>query len=671
MSKVKSNIAAIILAAGKGKRMQSDLPKVLHLVSGQPLLLKSLKILEKVDLNQKIVVVGHRADLVQKTLKGKNIDFALQSKQLGTADAAKVSLSKLNDQIENVLIINGDDSAFYNPRTIKNLLNRHSANQNIITFLTVKLDNPSGFGRVVKKSGSPIAIVEEKDATVKQKKIKEINCGLYVFSRRWLEANIKKVQKSKVTGEYYLVGLIKVAADEKQKVEAVLLKDKNEWIGVNTKEDLEKANQKAKLIARRIHFMGASGAGESAAASLASISGYDVTACDLNPVSAYTKNSLLKIQKGHSTNHLKGITTLVISPAIPLLNPQNEELLEAKKKKIPTLTWQQFIGTDLQKDKFVIAVSGGYGKSTTTAMISKVLEDASFDPTCIIGAKLLDWGKNFRFGNSKYFVCEADEYNNNFLAYKPDIALILNTAWDHPDFFKTKKDVESSYKKFIANIKPGGTLIISSESNLSSLTGGIRSDIKVVRIKDFGKYNLSIIGKFRKENADAALTVAQAIKIDPALAKKSVEAFKGLGRRLEQKGKIGKSWVYDDYAVQPYTVKSTANALKEKFKSSKLLLVFEPHTFSRINTFFNSFVSSLKEVNVDKICITDVFPARETGDRKSLSKKLAKAIGSKCEYTGSIEDTAKTIKANPKPFDVILTMGAGNAYRIYDLLKKN
>src|SRR3989344_5086407 len=172
-----------------------------------------------------------------------------------------------------------------------------------------------------------------------------------------------------------------------------------------------------------VHFLGIAGSGASAAAAIARSQGYLVSGCD-------------KDIAGHSPNHLKKIDVLAITPAIFFLDPQNPELLQATKLGIPMMTWQEFMGKFLQRQKFVIAIAGTHGKTTTTAMIGKMLEDTGLDPTVELGAEVSKWKANFRVGKSKFFVCEADEYNNNFLNFKPDIAVVTNIEMDHPEYFK-------------------------------------------------------------------------------------------------------------------------------------------------------------------------------------------------------------------------------------------
>lgn len=665
---MNNDFAAIILAAGLGKRMKSDMPKVLHHIAGKTMLSHTVDLLNKVRPRQIIIVVNPKNIAKIKESIGTNQLYAIQESPLGTADAAKAGLKIVDLQIKTVCVMYGDDSAFYKPETIANVFKTHQGSGAKITFVTLKKDNPSGLGRIMRKNGKLMGIIEEKDATESQKRIKEVNNGLYFFEKDWLQENLTKIKVSKITGEMYLTDLIAIALKTNQKVETYMLRDTSQWHGINTPEELAAANQKL-IIPNSIHVMGAAGAGAAAICGIAKAYGYRVTGCDLNPSSAYLGQLDLSIRKGHDPSHLKESQMLVVSPAVLKLNPRNPELIAAKKLKMPILTWQEFQGKFLQKDKFVIAVAGAYGKSTTTAMISQVLIDAGLDPTCEIGAKVLEWDSNFRVGKSQYYVCEADEYNNNFLSFEPDIALILNIGWDHPDFFKSEQSVLKAYRRFVGKIKKGGTLVMPNSIQIQDLIAASRKDIKVAKIEDFGKINLSIIGDFRKENAKAALTVAKVLGLDPKIAKKSLENFKGTGRRLEFKGEVDDVKVYDDYAVQPFTVKVTADALKDRFKDQKVVLVFEPHTFTRIKTFFKDFVDSLLNTKVDRVLITNAYAARERGDPGGLSIKLAKSIGRKAKYTGSLEQTVNYLKSHLKDFDIILSMGAGDVYKLYSLLK--
>ena len=203
-----------------------------------------------------------------------------------------------------------------------------------------------------------------------------------------------------------------------------------------------------------VHIMGIGGSGASACAAIANSLGYKVSGCDINPTEEFTTE--LKgtpIQKGHSPSHLTGVDILAITPAILSLDPDNPELAEAKKRKIKILTWQQFLGRSLTKDKFVIAICGTHGKSTTTAMIGQILEDAGLDPTVILGANVKRWGGNFRVGQTKYFIVEADEFNDNYLSLTPEISVVTNIDFDHPEYFKNFLSYKRSFQNFLHNTK--------------------------------------------------------------------------------------------------------------------------------------------------------------------------------------------------------------------------
>lgn len=662
MKNKKQNFATIVLAAGEGRRMKSEKSKVLHQIAGKPMIERTAEILEELNPQQIIIVANTGNEPYLKELLGKRVKCVIQKSALGTADATKIGLKSTIDNIQNVAVLYGDDTAFYKSSTIQKVFDKHIAIDAEITFVTLEKDNPKGLGRVVRKGGKLISITEEKDATEDQKKIKEVNDGLYFFKKKYLEDQLPKLKPSTATGELYVTDLIELALKNRDLVETYKLEDESEWHGINSPIELAKANLR---LDKSIHFMGVCGSGASAVASIAKEFGFNVEGCDKNIESAYLTNPNFKIKKGHSGDHITGKSVLVVSPAVEILDPQNPEIAEAKKRGIPIITWQEFQGQILQENKFVVAVAGAYGKSTTTALVSKMIADAGRDPTCEIGAKVLEWDTNFRIGKSNLYVCEADEYYNNFLSYSPDIAVILNMDWDHPDFFPTEEKLIESYLGFINNIKNGGILIIQKEA-LEKIKKEIRADIKIVTIENSYNDSLELIGEFRKENANAALAVAKALKINFESAIKSISNFKGLARRLEYKGELSGVKFYDDYAVQPYTIEKTANALVEKFKGASILLVLEPHTFSRVKTYFKDFAKSLTNIKVNQIFITDVYAAREKGSGKQLSEKLAMQIGKKAAYTGTIEESAEYVRRTLGKYQVVLTMGAGNIYKLYD-----
>lgn len=239
-----SNLAAIILAAGKGKRMKSKAVNKVALNLGQlPMILHTYGILEKLKIMTVVIVVGFAKDSVINLFKGKSVLFALQAKRLGTAHAVSCGLKKLPESAENILVLNGDDSAMYKVDTIKDLIKKHMETNAAFTLLTIEMENPAGLGRVIRgKQGAVLAIVEEKDATEDIKKIREINPACYIFKRSFLKKYLKHIKRSSVTGEYYLTGLIDVGIKNNEKIET-LQAGLFAWRGVNTKEELAEAEK--------------------------------------------------------------------------------------------------------------------------------------------------------------------------------------------------------------------------------------------------------------------------------------------------------------------------------------------------------------------------------------------------------------------------------------------
>jgi len=239
-----NDVSAVILAAGKGTRMRSQYPKVIHEICGRPMVSYTLENLRKAGVRDITVVVSFRKNLVINRIKGA-VKIAYQKNPKGgTADAAKTGFKIVSEVSKTLLIINGDDSAFYTPETIKKILEIHTERKRKLTFVSLMKENPTGLGRVIRRPDGLIAkIVEEKDATDEERKINEVNDGLYVFDKKWFSHNIEKVNKS-AHGEYYLVDLIKLAIDQGDRMATYTLPNDDEWQGINTPEQLAEANRK-------------------------------------------------------------------------------------------------------------------------------------------------------------------------------------------------------------------------------------------------------------------------------------------------------------------------------------------------------------------------------------------------------------------------------------------
>lgn len=243
------NLSVLILAAGKGERMRSDLPKVLHPLGGRPLLSYSIETAKSLKPKKLVVLAGHKAADVQRRFSDKSIRWAFQRKQLGTAHAVLCGLEALRSSEGPVLILSGD-VPLIRPETLQEMKKIFLENQALIVLLTTEMRNPSGYGRIVRGEGGEVEkIVEERDADEREKKIREVNAGIYLVSPRDLLKPLRQVKKNVVKGEYYLTDLIGTLQREGKRILSLKVSDEEEVMGVNSQSDLAKADQ---ILQRRI-----------------------------------------------------------------------------------------------------------------------------------------------------------------------------------------------------------------------------------------------------------------------------------------------------------------------------------------------------------------------------------------------------------------------------------
>ncbi len=395
--------------------------------------------------------------------------------------------------------------------------------------------------------------------------------------------------------------------------------------------------------------MGIAGSGMSAVAEIAKAYGFEISGCDLKT-------------GGHDVKHLENIDILCVTPAVYFQSAQHPELVEAQKMGI-AMTWQEFMGKYLHKDKFVICVAGTHGKSTTTAMAGQLLQAAGLDPTVEVGAD------GSRFGKSKYFISEADEFYGNFLHFHPDIVILNNIEFDHPEYFHNFDNLVDTYRKFLSNIKPGGVLIYNEVVKQTSiLKSQFPNKFQKIEysINEFPKnLTLKIPGEHNKSNAMGIIKLAEVLKINFSVVKKVLEDFSGIGRRLEELGTKNKITVIDDYANHPTAFAANILAVKEKYPNRRIWCVIEPHTFSRLRAVLSDLPASLK--NADAVIVTKVFAGRETDPGDFSGANIAKIIPHS-RYIPEFSDVIITLVSETKPGDIVLVMGSGDSSKLAHLI---
>lgn len=412
-----------------------------------------------------------------------------------------------------------------------------------------------------------------------------------------------------------------------------------------------------------VHFLGIGGAGSSAIAAIAQSRGYTVSGCDNNIDNEFTKVFASdQLKKGHSADHLEGVDILAITPAILSLDPDNPELVEARKNGVRVMTWQEFMGEYLEKEKFVIAVCGTHGKSTTTAMIAKLMTDGGLDPTVEVGALIGEWGSNFRIGQSKYFVTEADEFNDNFLVTHPDIAVVTSIEMDHPEYFRDFDAYLDSFEKFLSQTK---SLIVANLNDewVAEVIKQVMKHSKVTVI-DYSKseygLKLRVNGTHNLLNAKAAASVGISLGLEWKDVQRSLEDFRGIGRRSELIGRVGKVDVISDFGHHPTEITKTMEGIGEKYDLTRAILVYQPHMFSRTKYLFNDFVKVFKNLRVKSVYIMDIFPSREVDTGIVSSHEIVTAIDKKkVRYLDSIENFELDSETS-----AVVFMGAGTIDKI-------
>jgi UDP-N-acetylmuramate--alanine ligase len=358
---------------------------------------------------------------------------------------------------------------------------------------------------------------------------------------------------------------------------------------------------------------------------------------------------------------------LVYSEAVPAENP---ERAEAAKRGLKQLSYFQMLG-EVSAGKKTVAVAGTNGKTTTTGMLAKVLADAGASPTAVVGSIVQDFGSNYLHGDSDLFVVEACEYKRDFLTLSPSVLVITNLEWDHTDYYASLADVQAAFRALAEKVPADGAIVTDpSNPHIAPVLAGLSP-----RIVDYTKepaYDLRLPGDFNTMNARAAAAAARiaAPSITDDSIATSLAHFHGTWRRFQYKGKTANGAdVYDDYAHHPTAIVPTLAALRAK-TGGKVAVAFHPHLYSRTKDLLDDFAVSFKDA--DRVLIAPIYAAREADDGSVSSALLAERI------KGNGVDAAAypsfgAIQAELAaygPGDAVMTMGAGDIYKVADALAK-
>ena len=447
---------------------------------------------------------------------------------------------------------------------------------------------------------------------------------------------------------------------------------------------------------KNIHFVGIGGAGMIGIARVLLKKGYKVSGSDIDYSNDLNKlkNDGAIVYEGHHENNIKDKDLLVVSSAIDL---ENVELLQAKKDSITIIPRAEMLGS-LMIGYESIAVAGSHGKTTTTSMVAKILSVADLSPTYVVGGKVLSTDENSDLGEGKYLVAEADESDGSFIHLQPDVGVITNIDDDHLAHFNNIfENLLDSFIAFCENVPFWGYLVIngddknfqkiSSKISRKKITYGTSQncDYKIVDILSIGgcqkfkiedsfrkkshSFHKNLPGRHNVFNAAASIVVAIQEGLDIEAIKKGVLDFSGVGRRYE-KHVINidneKKFLIDDYGHHPLEIRCNLDAIKEEFQDKKILMIFQPHRYTRTAQLYDEFVDVLNKV--DSLILLDIYSASEEPIKGVTSRALTETIKKQGHknvlHVKNHDDLLDIVKEKKDLFDVIVTQGAGSISKI-------
>ncbi len=441
---------------------------------------------------------------------------------------------------------------------------------------------------------------------------------------------------------------------------------------------------------KHIHFVGVSGIGMSAVAKIAHASGMIISgsADTANEQTEHLLKRGIRFYLGHRAENVSGADMVVRSAAVP---EENAEIREAIQRNIPVYLYSQYLGV-LMKGKRGIAVSGTHGKTTTTAMIAQIFYNAGLDPTVVCGGVMNAFTSNSLYGEGKYLISEACEYNRSFLDLEKWYSIVTNIETDHLDYYRGLDDIKEAFSKFLVSTDERGFSVVNGDDkNIKEIIKGINKEVITVgfgnenqfkmynvksiqgaysfRIKNksdkFLTIHLSVPGRFHCMNGALSAILSLKLGIDRGTIEQALNRFSGTKRRIEYLGRMGGNSVYTDYAHHPTEVKSTLDALGEKYPERKICVVFQPHQYSRTAELFGGFIRAL--LHADYVFITDIYRQRDADSElgKVKSQDLVDALKkeSKNINVKYVENRDKIISLLLDIMDdklVVVFMGAGD-----------
>ncbi len=453
---------------------------------------------------------------------------------------------------------------------------------------------------------------------------------------------------------------------------------------------------------KKVYFVGIKGGGMSALARLLKGKSFEVIGSDVEE--EFFSDQLLsasgiEVFSPFSQSNIPADADLFIY-STAYTPDYNEEVAYLQNfSKVPVLSYPQALGEMMSLYR-TIAISGTHGKTTTTALVSFILWQAGYDPSAIVGSSVPQFKGNALVGQSPLLVVEIDEYQNKFRYYHPDILLVNNIDWDHPDFFADQDSYLNTFARFIGRIPAGGFIVANyddqmvrraveqsgSKAEIIWFSGHDREVDWFIEDSNFddswqyfsiykqgekwwaGKSQL--FGRFNLSNIVAAVALTAKLGVPAEKLIAAVADFQGTVKRFEYKGEFNGIKMYDDFAHHPSEIKVTLQMARRRFVKQKITVVFQPHTYSRTQKFFTDFSKSF--AGIDQVIILDIFSSARERQGEINSAQLVKAInkqGVNAVYLPTAKEASAWLKDRLQAGDILITMGAGKADEVIDLIK--
>jgi UDP-N-acetylmuramate--alanine ligase len=448
---------------------------------------------------------------------------------------------------------------------------------------------------------------------------------------------------------------------------------------------------------QHVHFVGVGGIGMSGIAEVLLNMGFRVSGSDLrrSDVTARLESLGAKIYEGHAAENVNGAHVVVRSTAV---RDDNPEVVEARRRSIPVIPRAEMLGELMRLKPHTVAVAGSHGKTTTTSMVATVLAHAGLDPTVVVGGVVGAMGSNARLGKSDLMVVEADESDRSFLMLTPTFAVVTNIDREHMDHYTDMTDVRKCFADFVNKVPFYGAAVLclddphvqavipevvrrrityglSAQADISArevrYDKQFGSTFQVRRMGEpIGEVSLHVPGLHNIYNSLAAIAVGLELEVPFETIAGALESFAGVNRRFQLKGEVGGVIIIDDYGHHPTEVRATLVAAKLSSAGRRMVVLFQPHRYTRTQDLMEEFARSFN--NADVLMLTDIYAASEDAIPGVSAESLVEAVrrfGHKdARYVGSIDEATQALLDEVRPNDMVITLGAGNVYRVGERL---